>query len=432
MQKIKICPKNLKGSVNIPPSKSLAHRAIISAGLAKGESIIENIAYSKDILATIHGMKSFGVSINEIHKDDDKVLNIKGISKIGIENNIIDCIESGSTLRFLIPIALLQEHKEVTFIGRGKLPQRPLDEYYNIFHKENIFYQNEKGNLPLRIKGQLKPGEFCLKGDISSQFITGLMFALPLLNGDSKIIITSKLESKGYVDLTMDILNKFGVKVENNLYKEFYIKGNQSYISRNYKVEGDFSQGAFWIVAGAIGEEIICKNLNINSLQRDKEIINIIKSMGGNIDINDDFIKVSPSRLKGVTIDASEIPDLVPILAVAGLFSSGVTKIINAKRVRIKECDRLHAIACELNKIGGEVEELEDGLIIKGNKKLKGGVVDSWNDHRIAMALAVASIACEEPLIINNSEAVEKSYPNFWEEFKNVGGDIETNDFNVK
>ncbi|MEL5864864.1 3-phosphoshikimate 1-carboxyvinyltransferase, partial [Clostridium cochlearium] len=422
MNCVKIFPKKLKGSINIPPSKSLAHRAIIAAGLAGGESIIDNIVYSKDILATIYGMKNFGVSINEIEKNNNKLLNIKGVNKIQIQNNVIDCIESGSTLRFLIPIALLQNEREVTFIGSGKLPQRPLDEYYNIFNKKNIFYQNEKGNLPLRVKGKLKPGEFYLKGDISSQFITGLMFVLPLLCGDSKIIITSKLESKAYVDLTMDILNKFGVKIENNNYKEFYIKGNQSYVPRNYNVEGDFSQGAFWLVAGAIGEEMSCKNLNINSLQGDKEIINIIKYMGGIININNDCIKVISSKLKGITIDASEIPDLVPILAVAGTVSSGVTKIINAKRVRIKECDRLHAIACELNKIGGEVEELEDSLIIKGNKKLKGGIVDSWNDHRIAMAMAVASTVCEESLIINNSKAVEKSYPNFWEEFRNVGG----------
>ncbi|WP_438335033.1 3-phosphoshikimate 1-carboxyvinyltransferase [Clostridium cochlearium] len=424
MNCVKIFPKKLKGSINIPPSKSLAHRAIIAAGLAGGESIIDNIVYSKDILATIYGMKNFGVSINEIEKNNNKLLNIKGVNKIQIQNNVIDCIESGSTLRFLIPIALLQNEREVTFIGSGKLPQRPLDEYYNIFNKKNIFYQNEKGNLPLRVKGKLKPGEFYLKGDISSQFITGLMFVLPLLCGDSKIIITSKLESKAYVDLTMDILNKFGVKIENNNYKEFYIKGNQSYVPRNYNVEGDFSQGAFWLVAGAIGEEMSCKNLNINSLQGDKEIINIIKYMGGIININNDCIKVISSKLKGITIDASEIPDLVPILAVAGTVSSGVTKIINAKRVRIKECDRLHAIACELNKIGGEVEELGDSLIIKGNKKLKGGIVDSWNDHRIAMAMAVASTVCEEPLIINNSKAVEKSYPNFWEEFRNVGGNL--------
>ncbi|MBU5269489.1 3-phosphoshikimate 1-carboxyvinyltransferase [Clostridium cochlearium] len=424
MNCVKIFPKKLKGSINIPPSKSLAHRAIIAAGLAGGESIIDNIVYSKDILATIYGMKNFGVSINEIEKNNNKLLNIKGVNKIQIQNNVIDCIESGSTLRFLIPIALLQNEREVTFIGSGKLPQRPLDEYYNIFNKKNIFYQNEKGNLPLRVKGKLKPGEFYLKGDISSQFITGLMFVLPLLCGDSKIIITSKLESKAYVDLTMDILNKFGVKIENNNYKEFYIKGNQSYVPRNYNVEGDFSQGAFWLVAGAIGEEMSCKNLNINSLQGDKEIINIIKYMGGIININKDCIKVISSKLKGIVIDASEIPDLVPILAVAGTVSSGVTKIINAKRVRIKECDRLHAIACELNKIGGEVEELEDSLIIKGNKKLKGGIVDSWNDHRIAMAMAVASTVCEESLIINNSKAVEKSYPNFWEEFRNVGGNF--------
>lgn len=458
MSSVKIIPKKLKGTIAIPPSKSIAHRVIIAAGLAEGESIIENIEYSKDILATIDGMKSFGVKIedisNEVEIEDinssgKRTLRINGIKNIKIQKEIIDCIESGSTLRFLIPIALLQGEKKITFIGEGKLPERPLDEYYSIFNKQNIFYKNVQGKLPLKVKGSLRPGVFYVKGNISSQFITGLMFALPLLKEDSKIIITSKLESKSYVDLTIDVLKKFGVEIENNRYKEFYIKGNQKYKRREYKVEGDFSQAAFWLIGGLIGEGIKCKNLDINSLQGDKEILNIIRKIGGNLNINEGSIEVISKLIRKrkkeannetsngeclkdeelikdveLIIDASQIPDLVPILAVASTLRYGVTKIINAHRVRIKECDRLHAIACELNKIGGNIQELQDGLVINGGSKLKGGEVESWDDHRIAMALGIASILCQEPLVIKNSEVVRKSYPGFWEDFKKLGGDV--------
>ncbi|MCY6369992.1 3-phosphoshikimate 1-carboxyvinyltransferase [Clostridium ganghwense] len=444
MESVIIYPGVLKGNVKVPPSKSLAHRAVICAGFAEGESNIDNIIFSDDITATSKAMEGLGVEIKvkeenikeenikeENIKEEKNTqaekrvrLNIKGNEQLSLLNNTVDCIESGSTLRFLIPIALLAEG-EVTFKGRGKLVSRPLDVYYEIFEKQNIYYETNNGELPLKIKGGLKPGEFRVKGDISSQFITGLMFALPLLDGDSKIIITTELESKGYVDLTIDTLNKFGVKIENKDYKEFYIKGNQKYSNRDYRVEGDFSQVAFWLVAGALGDSLKCEDLNINSLQGDKVIVDILKKMGADISINKNYIEAKSSSTKGIVIDASECPDLVPVLTVMAALSEGTTKIVNAKRLRIKECDRLNAIASELNKIGGDVEELEDGLIIRGKKSLKGGKVDSWNDHRIAMAMAVASIKCEEPLIITNSDAVKKSYPDFWTDFKNLGGKID-------
>lgn len=419
LENIRIIPSSLKGEINIPPSKSLAHRAVICAGLSEGVSNISNIIYSQDIKATIEGMKSLGVEI-ENYIDN---LSIKGKAYPILIKDTIDCIESGSTLRFLIPIALLTG-EEIIFQGRGKLVSRPLNVYYDIFEKQGIEYKTSNGELPLKVKGKLKSGEFFVKGNISSQFITGLMFTLPLLEGDSKIIMTTELESKGYVDLTIDCLKKFGIEVENNDYKEFYIKGNQKYKAMDYRVEGDFSQAAFWIVAGMLGKEIRCKDLNINSLQGDKVILDIAKEMGGKIEVRDDSIDVKQSTTKGITIDASECPDLVPILSVLGAVSEGTTKIINAERVRIKECDRLKAMATELNKIGAEVEELKDGLVIKGKKVLKGGVVDSWNDHRIAMAMAVASIKCENELIITNSRAVNKSYPHFWEDFEKLGGAV--------
>jgi 3-phosphoshikimate 1-carboxyvinyltransferase len=427
VKSVTIKPSKLTGEMRIPPSKSISHRAIICGGLSEGPSNIKNIIFSDDIIATLEGMKSFGVKVEGIEEDPESGTNnvsIMGRKRLKLLNRVIDCKESGSTLRFLIPMAGLLGD-EVIFTGRGKLVERPLETYYKIFREQDIEYKNDNGKLPLSVRGTLKPGTFRVKGNISSQFITGLMFVLPLLEGDSRIEITTELESKGYVDLTIEALKKFSIEIENNDYKEFFIRGNQKYINKDYRVEGDFSQAAFWIVAGTIGSSIKCTDLNINSLQGDRVILDIVKEMGGTISADSNIIEISPSRTKGTIIDAAQCPDLVPVLAVLGALSSGITKIINAERLRIKESDRLRAIATELNKLGGDVRELEDGLIIKGKENLKGGVVDSWNDHRIAMALAIASIKCTEPVTITNSDAVKKSYPQFWRDFVKLGGEID-------
>lgn len=418
MKCVKITPSKLQGKVAIPSSKSLCHRAIIASALSKGLSSIHNIIYSDDINATCSGMKSLGVSIEK----DQNILYINGKNFGSIIQNQIDCIESGSTLRFLIPIALLTG-KEITFIGKGRLGSRPLTPYYKIFERENIYYSNRTG-LPLTLRGTLSPGTFKIEGNISSQFITGLMFVLPLLKGDSKIVMSTELQSKGYVDLTIDILNKFGVKITNNNYNEFFIKGCQEYKAIDYTVEGDFSQAAFYLVAGILSGDIQCNSIDSNSLQGDKVIVDIIKAMGGDITILNDTIITRPSKTKGITIDASECPDLVPILSVLACLSHGTTRIVNAERVRLKESDRLKAMATELNKLGGQVKETDDGLIINGVGNLKGGTVDSWKDHRIAMALSIAALKCSEPVIITNSDAIKKSYPQFFDDFKSLGGEV--------
>ncbi|WIV11302.1 3-phosphoshikimate 1-carboxyvinyltransferase [Proteiniborus sp. MB09-C3] len=427
MNCIKITPSPLKGSINIPPSKSLSHRAIICAALAKGTSHIENIIFSEDILATLEGMKAFGMKVVDIDTNKETNRNritIEGKGYIEKLKEIIDCSESGSTLRFLIPIACLLGEK-IIFTGKGKLVERPLTSYYKIFDDQGIKYSNDNGRLPLSIEGTLKPKRFELEGNISSQFITGLMFVLPLLSGNSTIEITTRLESKGYIDLTLDMLHRFSINIQNDNYSRFYVPGNQNYAPSDYKVEGDFSQAAFWMAAGTLNGDIAINNLNQNSLQGDKEILNIAAAMGANIIYTDEHIRAIDSQIKGIVIDASQCPDLVPILAVLGALSKGKTKIVNAQRVRIKESDRLKAIASELNKIGADIVETEDGLNINGVDTLNGGVVDSWNDHRIAMALAVASTKCREPLIIKNSNAVNKSYPEFWQDFVRLGGVID-------
>jgi 3-phosphoshikimate 1-carboxyvinyltransferase len=425
MKTIEIIPGILNGEIRIPPSKSISHRAIICSGLCEGENTIKNVLLSQDILDTCNALEALGINILYTKEDqgETNTLTIRGNPNLRPIKNIIDCGESGSTLRFLIPLATLTKEK-LTFKGRGRLVKRPLDPYFEIFKNQDIPYESNNKGLPLSVNGTLHPGIYKVPGDISSQFITGLMLALPLLKGDSRIIITTPLESKGYIDLTLEMLKKFSIEVENEEYKEFYIRGNQKFKPVSYRVEGDFSQSAFWFAAGILGGKIRTTHLNINSLQGDKIIIDFIRKMAGNIIVEEQGVTTIASTTKGITIDASQCPDLVPILAVLGALTKGTTNIINAQRLRIKESDRLWALASELNKLGGRVRELEDGLIIQGVDALRGGVVDSWNDHRIAMALAIASIKCTKPVIITNSDAVKKSYPSFWQDFSRLGGRI--------
>ena len=422
----KIYPHKLKGDIKIPPSKSIAHRAVICAALSDGISRLTNIDYSDDIIATVKAMKSLGAVI--VKKED--YLEVIGINckdnkvKYNLDNErTIDCNESGSTLRFIVPIASLFDGAN-RFIGRGNLGKRPLDTYYRIFDEQGIKYTYKEGILDLKTEGKLHAGEFKVKGNISSQFITGLLFTLPLLDGDSKIIITTEMESKGYIDLTLSAIKVFGVEIINNDYKEFIVKGNQKYRSRDYRVEGDYSQAAFFLCADALGNDVTANDLKLDSLQGDKEVIDILERMGVKFESrNLGLIGKVNESLKSTVIDGSQCPDIIPVIALVASLSEGTTEIINAERLRIKECDRLSAVSSELNKLGADIKEKQDGLIIKGVKKLKGGAeVWSHKDHRIAMTLAIASTVCDEPIVIKDYECVSKSYPRFWEDFKSIGG----------
>ncbi|MGG7142833.1 3-phosphoshikimate 1-carboxyvinyltransferase [Clostridium nigeriense] len=423
MQGIKVENSKLKGIVKVPPSKSMAHRAIICAALGGGVSIVENIDYSDDINATIDGMVALGAYIE---KDGDRLTITGAFNKDNKRNAVrtIDCNESGSTLRFLVPVSLLFDGM-TKFVGRGNLGKRPLDTYYNIFKNQGISYSTVEGKLSLKIKGILSSGEFTLPGNISSQFITGLLFTLPLLEGDSKIIISTELESKGYIDLTLSCMRDFGISIENNDYREFIIKGNQRYVSRNYRVEGDYSQGAFYLCAGALGSEVEIKDLRLDSLQGDKEVIEILERMGAKFNCGANLSCKTQNELVSTLIDGSQCPDIIPVISLVAALSKGRTEIINAGRLRIKECDRLRAIVTELNKLGAKIEEKEEGLVIHGVQELEGGVeVWSWKDHRIAMTLAIAATRCKKPIIIKDYDCVAKSYPRFFEDYKMLGGAI--------
>ena len=426
--KIKIKPSTLNGTIEIPPSKSYSHRAVIAAALVENgkKSRVDNLKFSVDITTTTDIMENWGAKIKRF----ESALEIVGNDgKVVPKDKYVQCNESGSTIRFLIPIGITNEN-ELVFDGKGKLVDRPLDSYYKIFDKQGIFYKNENGKLPLTVNGKLKAGNYEIEGNISSQFITGLLYALPLLDGDSKLTINKNLESKGYIDLTLEILKLAGIEIVNNDYKNFDIKGNQIYKPFDYTVEGDYSQVAFWIVAGIISanrdNEVKCLHVNKNSLQGDREIIEIVTRMGANLEIFDDYVIVKPSKTKGTVIDISQCPDIAPILTVLAALSEGETRIINGERLRIKESDRITSIKTELNKLGANVAEKGDSLIIQGVQGFTGGVtVSAWNDHRIAMSLAVASSRCEKEIILEEAESVRKSYPHFWDDFVKMGGEIE-------
>lgn len=404
----------LVGELNPPPSKSVLHRYIIASSLAKGISKIENISFSEDIIATIEAMKKLGANIEQ--KENYLLIDGSDTFKNLNENIEIDCNESGSTLRFLFPLSIVEENK-VLFKGRGKLFKRPMTPYFENFEKYKIkpSYIDENAIL---LEGQLKAGIYEIDGNISSQFITGLLFSLPLLEGESKIIINGKLESSNYIDISLDCLSKFGIKIINNSYQEFVIEGNQSYRAGNYRTEADYSQAAFFLIANAIGSNIKINDLSENSLQGDKKIIDYISEI-------DNW-----NSKKTLILDGSETPDIIPILSLKAAVSGKKIEIVNVERLRIKESDRLKATVEELSKLNFDLIEKKDSILInsrealKANKNEKIISLSAHSDHRIAMMIAIAATCYDGEILLDNLDCVKKSYPNFWEVFLSLGGKI--------
>lgn len=428
MDKVRIAPTKFNGQIHIPSSKSMGHREIICAGLTQGTSVIDNISMSKDIEATCRCLQALGVRIErtESRYDGRTALRITGSGRLTPTAAEADCGESGSTLRFIIPLAALTG-KPFTLTGHGRLVSRPLQAYYDIFDRQQLEYTTAGGQLPLTVNGRLRSGRYQLPGDVSSQYVSGLLFALPLLEGDSVLEITSPLESASYVNLTLSCLAKYGIRIENNGYRLYRIPGGQRYLPQNSDVEGDWSQAAFWLVAGALGAQVRSTGLAADSLQGDRAVLAIMQRMGARLAEDSDSILAAAGTVSGCTIDAADCPDIIPVLTVLAAVSKGTTRIINAVRLRIKECDRLAAVTSELNKLGAKITELPDGLIIEGCEQgLRGGaVVDAWNDHRIAMSLAVAAAACAEPFVLTGTGSVAKSYPDFWQDYVQAGGKVE-------
>lgn len=415
---VKVIPAPLGGFVSAVPSKSAAHRLLIAASLSDRPTELLLPFLGEDLSATAGGLSALGA---RFHKTENGILVEPLDPKHIPEAPLIDAGESGSTLRFLLPVtaALIDQAR---FTGTGRLPERPIKELMAALSHGGVRFSGER--LPFSCSGRLHAGAFSLPGDVSSQYLSGLLLALPLLSGESEVTLTTPLQSSRYVSLTMEVLRKFGIFPSVKA-RTFTVPGEQKYRSpERTLVEGDWSGAAFFLAAGALGDEITMTGLSEDSLQPDRSILAYLESFGAAIKWDKEAVTVSPRPLKGITADLSESPDLFPVLAVLGAFAAGETRLLNGKRLRQKESDRIAGAAALLTALGGDCTELPDGLIVRG-KPLLGGILPSFHDHRLVMAAALAGTVSQSPTVIRGAEDVRKSDPGFWDHFKKAGGNFD-------
>jgi len=413
------------GTVKAIASKSQAHRLLICAALSDRETFIECAERSDDIDATVGCLKSLGAGI----KHDGEGFTVTPIkTPIAGEQVTQVCGESGATLRFMLPVCCALG-VPADFILVGQLRDRPISPLLEQLAANGCGVSILKSSI--RCTGKLGSGEFFLQGSISSQFISGLLLSLPLLEGYSVINVEGSVESMPYVTMTLEALDAFGIAVKRRGTRAgrgaiFLVEGSQSYRSPGrVRVEGDWSNAAAWLGAGAIGGSgVTCTGLNLGSSQGDMAIMRLLARFGANVAYEGGSVTVAPAKLRGIQIDASDTPDLVPVLSVVASVAEGETLIGNAGRLRLKESDRLRSVTETLRALGAEIRETEDGLVIRGVESLRGGTVTSFSDHRIVMMAAVASVVCRAPVAINVAEAVSKSYPGFFADFEALGGKV--------
>lgn len=437
---IKIIPRKLKGRLDALPSKSHAHRVLIAQKLARmqnGEAANADNAH--------------GSEIPTFSKDIEATKNC--LAQLDSGSPRLNCIESGSTMRFMLPVAMALRD-EAVFIGTGKLPSRPISPLREEMERNGCTFSTgtpaaDADGIPngfseiCTIRGRLQPGAYRLAGNVSSQFITGLLFALPLLDGDSTLELTTALESAGYVDLTLDVLRDFGIMIDERRSPEgfniYVINGSQRYTEpADIAVQGDWSNAAFWLACGALGGDVTLDGVDMTSSQRDKEFADILMQMGAHLEVSScgtsmdstsatgglSSIRCTGNGLSAADIDVAQIPDLVPVLATVMALADGTSEITHAERLRIKESDRIFTVHDFLSKLGADITDEGSGLSVRGKRTLSGGEVCGHNDHRIVMAAAVASCGCTGPVIIRGAEAVNKSYPDFFRDFAALGGEV--------
>ena len=408
-----IKPSALCGTVKAPPSKSAAHRALICAALSDRPVTVYNCGNSNDISATVSAITALGAHVSRKGNDLTVIPVLKSVSDV-----VIDCGESGSTARFMIPVAAALGAKNAVFTGSGRLPERPFEVLTASLRENGIACSSDQ--LPMTVSGRLKSGNFRMPGNISSQYISGLLFALSVVPGESRIILTSPLESAAYVDMTVNELNLFGADIKRTE-SGYTVYGKERLSGCDRTVEGDWSQAAFFLCAGAVNGDITVTGLDADSLQGDREIVRLLKEFGAEVYVSGSSVRTVKSNLHGISIDASQIPDLVPILAVTAALAKGTTVIHHAERLRLKESDRLKETVLRLRAFGISANETSDGMTVTGGKPVNSKT-DSGNDHRLAMAFSVLASACGGASKICGSEAVNKSYPDFFEDFNSIGG----------
>ena len=408
------------GVLAAPPSKSMAHRAVLCAALADGESRLTGLAHSQDIDATLAAAAALGAQVEA----GEGWARIAGAAPLQAPAAPVDCCESGSTLRFLIPLAALTG-RPVAFTGRGRLMQRPQSVYQELFASQGLRFEQEGDTLT--VAGPLRPGCFSLAGDVSSQFISGLLFALPLLDGDSRLCLKPPVESRSYIEMTRAAQSRFGVA---SAWLDEYtlaVPGGQAYRPRDMAIEGDWSQVAFPAALGVLAGDVTVTGLEPGTLQGDAVILDILRRCGGRAEAVPGGVRFQKSALHGTKIDLADCPDLGPILMALGLLCEGETVITNAGRLRLKESDRIAAMEQELRKLGGQIES-DGGTVTIRRSALHAPAGPLWghNDHRVVMSLTVLAAAAGLPVQIDGAEAVAKSWPGFFAAVRQLGVEVQT------
>ena len=405
-------PSDLRGEVQAPPSKSMTQRAIAAALLSGGESIILNPSGCDDSLAAMSIASALGASV----VTEPGRMRISGSGEI--KENLLNCGESGLAIRMFSPVAALND-SEIVLTGTGSLTKRPMSMIVDALRQLGVSCKSDGGFLPLRIKGPLKGGSCKIDGSLSSQLLTGLLMALPVAENDS-VVIVENLKSKPYIDMTLQVLERFGIRIDRTDYSRFSIPGSQIYQPQKFEIEGDWSGGAFLLVAGAINGEITVKGLRPDSRQSDKAILNVLDSAGARTTIMENSIGVKKSKLRPFFFDATESPDLFPPLVALAAYCRGTSTIKGVSRLIHKESNRSAALVNEFGKMNVKIEADGDNMMITGGK-VTGAEVSSHGDHRIAMAAAVAALAASAKVIIKDSQCVAKSYPAFFDDLRHLG-----------
>jgi 3-phosphoshikimate 1-carboxyvinyltransferase len=420
-----IKPSSLKGNIQAPASKSSMQRACAAALLTKGRSVIHHPGHSNDDKAAMDVIRRLGAT-TEIN-NEQLIINNNGIDPLSTE---VNCGESGLSIRMFTPI-IASADKEITINGEGSLLKRPMDFFDEILPKLNVKVKSQNGKLPLIIQGPLQPKNIEIDGSLSSQFLTGLLMAYAAADAKDVSIKVNNLTSKPYIDLTLDVMRRFGLKLpENKNYEEFYFSAqthNSSLITHEYTVEGDWSGGAFLLVAGVIAGPITVRGLDMMSTQADKAIMKALSEANAGFAIEAKGIKLHPAEMRAFEFDATDCPDLFPPLVALASYCKGETKIKGVNRLTHKESNRAVSLQQEFGKMGVKIDVDDDIMIIHGGKKLHGAKVHSHHDHRIAMACAVAGLKAEGETEIEDADAVKKSYPDFYDDLKTLGADVSLN-----
>lgn len=417
-------PAALAGTVAAPASKSEAHRRMICAGLTQGTTTLSGFMDSADMAATARCLKALGAKIEQA----DDCLTITGYAKKPCKLPVLDCGESGSTLRFFVPIALAMA-KGGVFRMHGRLGQRPMDVYRDLFVPRGVRWRMGvgcDGAAELTVKGELEAGHYVMPGNVSSQFVSGLMFALPLLEEDSTLTVQPPVESAGYIRMTVEALTQSGIKMEEVAPFSWRIPGKQQYRAKDGRLSGDYSQAAVLLTAAALGHDVSVTHLAKETTQGDRAVLAHLTALGAKVTEDVSGVTVTAEKLTGAVLDMANCPDIAPILALVCQMAEGESRLTGCGRLRLKECDRLAATVEVLNLLGGSAKAEGDTIVIQGVKQLKGGVtLPDYNDHRMVMLGAIAGSVAKEPVTVTGVQALNKSWPEFINVYQNLGGKAE-------